>query len=141
MSIEDVRSRWGSFQLQTLIMFTGINDPQQLATAQGSIGPFPDQLSRRNNWLHAAAFLMQLERAVQITDTTLRQENTFVAATNEVAAKVQLPAPKTSDINTLVDNLDVVNQRIQQDQRFSAAVRIGLALADEIDTRLKKKSK
>jgi hypothetical protein len=138
MSIEDVRSRWNQFRLETLVMFTGINKPDQLADVEANIGPFPSRISERNNWLHAASFLMELERTVEVTDAALRQENQFIAASNEIAAKVTLPAPKASDVKSLLQSLEIVNTRIQQDQRFAAALRVGLALADEIDSRLKK---
>ena len=136
MSIEDVRSHWNRFRLQTLVMFTGINRPGRLEDVEANIGPFPKRLSDRNDWLHACSFLMELERTVEVTDAALRQENGFVAATNEIAAKITLPAPQVSDVNSLLENLKIVNRRIQQDQRFAAAVRVGLALADEIDKRV-----
>jgi hypothetical protein len=138
MSIEDVRVHWNQFRVQTLVIFTGINRPDQLEDVEANIGRFPNRLRDRNEWLHACLFIMNLERTVQVTDAALRQENAFVATSNEIAAKITLPAPQVSDINSLLDTLNIVNRRIQQDQRFAAAVRVGLALADEIGERLKK---
>jgi hypothetical protein len=139
MSVEDVRSDWNTYRLLTKAMFAGINSPRQLEDAMRVIGDFPEtRPSEWGEWLRACAFLDALNKAIEVTDVALRSENAFVVAANDVAAKVEVPAPTPEDVAALVTQLGVVNRRIQQDQRFAAALKIGGALADEIGKALKK---
>lgn len=139
MSVENVLAKWGTYASVTKVMFTSINDPQRLANAIPVIGPFPaDRPADWGDWLNAFSFLGALDDAVQVTDAALRQENAFIAATNAIAAAVRLPAPTQTEINDLLSQLRVVNGRIKQDQRFAAAVAIGVALAGQIQGQLDK---
>jgi hypothetical protein len=138
MSIEDVRSRWNRYRLEATVLYTGINRPNLLDDVEANIGPFPEHLTKRSEWLHACSFLIALNQAIEVTDGALQRENDFVSATNEIASKVRLPAPAKSDVDSLLRQLHIVNRRIQQDDRWEAALRIGTALADEVGKQLRK---
>ena len=139
MSVQDVLANWATYGSVTKVLFTQINETQRLADVIANIGPFPaKQPARWRNWLDAASFLGDLENAVQVTDIALRQMNTFIAATNGIAAAVRLPAPTNAQIQGLVQELSVVNAAIKQDQRFAAALAIGEALAGQIQGQLAK---
>jgi hypothetical protein len=134
MGLQDVRQRWGTYTSLVQAMFTGINDPQKLGNASAVIGEFPAANPREwGDWVNAYGFLASLDNAVSVTDVALRQENAFIVAANELAAKVKLPAPTRVDVTSVVEQLGVVNKRIRQDQRFHAALAIGLAVAGEVE--------
>ena len=138
MSVQDVRTNWSTYGSVAKLMFTSINDPESMANATPVIGPFPaDRPTRWGIWLNAFAGLGALEDAVRVTDAALRQENDFIVATNRIAAAVRLPAPTATQIQDLVAQLEVVNDRIKQDQRFAAALAVGVALAGRVETQLK----
>ena len=138
MSLNDVLTNWSMYEAVTRAMFTSINDPVRMAGIVANIGRFPaKQPAKWGTWLSAAAMLHALDEAVQVTDAALRQENAFIVATNEIAAAVTLPAPTQGQVADLVTQLNVVNNRIKQDQRFAAALGIGMALAGQIEQRLK----
>jgi hypothetical protein len=137
--VQDVLAQWPMYKSVTGVMFLSINKAPQLANVVANIGTFPaDQPAEWGTWLEAANFLGQLENAVQVTDAALRQENGFIVATNKIAAAVKLPAPTKIEIDGLVHQLLVVNDRIKQDQRFAAALAVGVALAGQIEGQLKK---
>jgi hypothetical protein len=139
MSVQDVLARWGTYRSVPGVMYLSINDSPELADMIANIGPFPvKDPGQWGVWLNASAFLDSLQDAVQVTDAALRQENSFIAATNGIAATVRLPAPTAVQVRNVVNQLDVVNKRIQQDQRFATALAIGVTLAGQVDTQLRK---
>jgi hypothetical protein len=139
MSVHDVLVDWATYGSVTKVLFMQINEPHRLADVIANIGPFPaNNPARWRNWLDASSFLLDLENAVQVTDAALRQENAFIAATNQIAATVRLPAPTNAQIQGMVEKLRVVNDGIRQDQRFAAALDIGVALAGQIQGQLAK---
>jgi hypothetical protein len=137
MSLQTVRQRWGTYAFVIEAMYTAINDPEQLASATAVIGGFPATRPRDwGDWVNAYRFLVSLGDAVTVTDAALQQQNDFVVASNELAAKVQLPAPTQADVESTINQLGVVNASIKQDERFAAALAIGTAVAGEVKKQL-----
>jgi hypothetical protein len=140
MSINDVLTQWPTYQLMVEAVYTGINDPQILEDAIANIGPFPHlDPGEWNNWMTELDGLGTLQSAVEVTDAALQAEVSFIAATNAIAATIKLPAPSKPEVSNLITQLKVVNQSIQRDERFAAALQIGKALTNNISSNLKKK--
>ena len=139
MSLTDVQTQWPTYQLMIKALYTGINNPQALKDAVANIGPFPEaDPGAWYNWMTAFKGLGTLNNAVQVTDAALQTVANFVAATNLIAAAVSLPPPSQPQVSNLITQLNVVNQAIQNDQRFAAALQIGKALTGNISGNLKK---
>jgi hypothetical protein len=139
MSLTDVETQWPTYQLMIKALYTGINNPPALKDAAANIGLFPEaDPGAWYNWMTAFRGLGTLNDAVQITDVTLQAMANFVAATNLIAATVTLPAPSQPQVSSLITQLKVVNQAIQTDERFAAALKIGKALTGNISSNLKK---
>jgi hypothetical protein len=136
MGVQDVRRRWGTYRSLLATMFTGINDPQKLANAIAVVGPLPAAAQDWGDWVNACSFLIELDTTLAVTDAALRRENDFIAAANSVAAKVTVRAPTALEVDGLLVQLNVVNKRIQQDQRFAAALAIGVAVAGQVREQL-----
>jgi hypothetical protein len=140
MSISDLLAQWPTYQTLTKAMYLGINFPGDLKNVIDNIGPFPENdPSAWNTWASAYDALGALNDAVQVTDATLQGFADAVAATNKIAATVVLAAPSQQQVADLVNQMNVVNKAIQSDHRFSAALKIGKALAGTINANLKKK--
>ena len=138
MAIQDVRGEWPTYRLLTKAVYVGINDPNSLDTAVANIGSLPSDPGEWDDWLHALAFIVGLHNAVAITNAALQQQAIVIAATNKIAAAVQLPGPGQADVTSLINQLQIVNAAIQQDQRFHEALKIGKALAANLDGTFKK---
>ncbi len=138
MSRNDVLNRWPTYQGLIKTVFSLIDDPSRMSTAVANFGPFPSDPSEWDSWLSAYKALGALEDAVTVTDAALQKMADFVAATNSIAAAVKLAAPSNQEIGNLIAQLNVVNQAIQQDERFHAALKIAKALASNISSTLKK---
>lgn len=138
MSRNDVLNRWPTYQGLIKTVFSLINDPSLMSTAVANFGPFPSDPSAWDRWLSAYEGLAALEDAVKVTDAALQKMADFVAATNSIAAAVKLAAPGNQEIGSLIAQLNIVNEAIQQDQRFHAALTIAKVLVSNISSTLKK---
>jgi len=93
---------------------------------------FPKKQGEWNNWALGVAALISLADALEVTDQALRQAAELLAATHALAAAVKVDAPKADTVKDFINQLEIVNEKIKQDERFHAAIEIGLALSDAV---------
>lgn len=118
------------------IMLIGINDPDRLAGVAAVIRAFPTEkpvewgLGERLQNAHV------LRRCCEGYRCGTEARECVIVASNEIAAAVTLRAPTQLEITRVIEQLGDVNARIKQDQRFAAALAIGVAVAGEVRSQL-----
>jgi hypothetical protein len=132
MSMRHVQERWNLYRLLVKIMYASINDKIVLNSPASPVRDFPANRTQWSDWALAVAALVSLADALEVTDQALSQAADLLAATHALAASIKVDVPKADVVRELIDNLELVNEEIKQDQRFHAALEIGLALSDAI---------
>ena len=135
MSLDHVQQRWRLYRLLVRIMFANLNGRIDLNTPASPVPPFPKKASDWPDWALGVSFFVDLAIQRDITDHALRQAAGMLAAAHELAASIKVDGPATKTVNSVLQKLQIINDRVEQDGRFHAALEIGTALAAEVERR------
>jgi len=113
-------------------MYASINGKIVLNSPASPVSDFPANRTQWSDWALAVAALISLADALEVTDQALSQAAELLAATHDLAAAITVDVPKAVTVREFIDKLEIVNEQIKQDQRFHAALEIGVALSDAI---------
>jgi len=133
MTIEAVRDDWPLYTLLVRIMFSAVNGEIDLESDASPVEPFPKAKRQWARWAIAAAFFIDVKRTLELTQAALRSFAEAVAASERLAAAVQVPQPSAATVREVVEQLAILNEHIKKDQRFHAALEIGTAVAATIE--------
>jgi hypothetical protein len=124
--------RWRTSQVLTRVFFAALNgeiDLKPPATRR-----FPkDDPSQWDTWGAAAVARINARRELKLTDAAFRNVADLLTASETVAAKVVVAAPSEDDLAKIQEGLEKINDAIKADERFHAAVDLGVALAGEVE--------
>lgn len=137
MSLDHVQQRWRLYRLLVKIMFANINGKVELNTPASPVPPFPKKASDWGGWALGVSFLVDIARERAITDQALLQAAGMLAAARDLASAIEVHRPTRQTVDSLLEKLEIVNDRVQQDNRFHAALEIGMAVAAEVGRRRK----
>ena len=132
MSMRHVQERWNLYRLLVKIMYASINGKIVLNSPDSPVRDFPANRSQWSDWALAVAALVSLADALEVTDQALNQAAEVLSATHDLAAAITVDVPKADTVREFTDTLEILNEHIKEDQRFHAALEIGVALSDAI---------
>jgi hypothetical protein len=138
MTLAAVRADWPLYKSLTQILYAALNGEIGLddLVRDRILPPFP--VNRRDDWgvwTSAAIFHLNVNRELKITAAAFKNAAGMLAASEAVAASVVVPEPTAADVALVQAGLAKINEVVKADQRFHAALAIGVALAGEIEKR------
>ena len=133
MAIEHVQGRWSQYQLLVKIEYNALNGKINLEG--GTIPPFPNRVSKWGDWVMGVAFRLSLDEQIETTDAALKSALKALKTNHTIAAAISVNAPDKDTVDKLVKGLEELNEVIKADNRFHAALAIGVALAGEVERR------
>lgn len=130
MSIQDVRVNWPSYCLLTKIMSIDNDKWEKIVNNNGT---FPENTPGKwEEWANSVERDFNINETVDITKAALGRVSTLLAESHNIASTISITTLSEDTIKPLIKNLDKLNEAIKSDQRFHAAIAIGLALSEEI---------
>lgn len=125
--------KWATHALMLRIFIEALNGRVVLSGPLRNVPKFdPTDPSSWTDWAIAVNHLIMLDENAELTDTALVGAVGILGAAHQVAAAVELPALTQEQIDHVIDSLEVINERIKQDQRFDAALTLSKAIVDEL---------
>jgi hypothetical protein len=135
MSLGDVRADWDVYRKILRVMRANFEGRIVLDGPGSPVGPFPAAPADWSRWATAAMDSVDIAQQAHDMDQARRDFVAAIVDSELEPTAVVVPPPTAVDVQTAVDQLRALNERIRADARFHAALGIGVALAGEIETR------
>lgn len=135
MATKHVQDRWTLYRLLMKINCASISDKILINHPNSPVPDFPTKTSEWPGWAMGVDVFLTLDELADLADAALTNAVGGLARAHDVATAVKVNAPSDDAIKEFTASLEKLNEVIKQDQRFHAALAIGVAVAGEVERR------